>query len=72
MKNVEERLRALPEIAESTGLQADEIYLSSSMLREQTDRFLDDMCLKEVEERIGIPVRIVENQGEAFVRALWE
>ena len=32
MKNVEERLRALPEMAESTGLQADE-QLKQRILR---------------------------------------
>ncbi|MBO6094014.1 MAG: DUF512 domain-containing protein [Oscillospiraceae bacterium] len=59
-------------IRASKGIQADEICLSSSMLREQTDRFLDDMRVREVEEKIGIPIRIVENRGDAFIRALWE
>lgn len=59
-------------IQAARGIQADEIYLSATMLREQTDRFLDDMRVQDVEKIIGIPVRIVENRGDAFIKALWE
>lgn len=54
------------------GHAADEVCLSASTLREQSDRFLDDMTLQELEQQLGIPVRVIENRGEAFIRALWE
>ncbi len=52
------------------GLPCDEILISSTMLREQTDCFLDDMTLKEVEARLKHPVHVVENTGESLIRAL--
>ena len=42
-----------------------------SMLRENTECFLDDMTLEDVRKKIGKPVRIVENTGESFIRALY-
>jgi len=52
------------------GRPCDEILISASMLREQTDCFLDDLTLTEVQNALGKPVRVVENTGEAFLKAL--
>ncbi len=54
------------------GISCDLMLLSETMLREKTDRFLDDMTLTSLQEQSGIPVRVVENRGYAFVRALRE
>ncbi len=51
--------------------EADEILISESMLRENTECFLDDMTLTEVQEKLGIPVRVVQNHGECFLKALY-
>ena len=42
------------------------------MLRENTECFLDDMTLEEVRGKTGKPIRVVENTGEAFIRALYQ
>ena len=49
----------------------DRVLISESMLRENSDCFLDDMTLKEVCQTIGKPIYVVENNGEAFIRALF-
>ena len=49
----------------------DRVLISESMLRENTDSFLDDITLSQVRETLGKPVIIVENHGEAFIRALY-
>ena len=49
----------------------DEVLISESMLRENSQCFLDDMTLEEVREKIGKPVRIVANNGESLIRALY-
>jgi len=54
------------------GKEFDAVLISASMLRENTECFLDDMTLEEVRRKIGKPVRIVENTGEAFIRALYQ
>ena len=53
------------------GKEFDEALISESMLRENTECFLDDMTLEDVRKKIGKPVRIVENTGESFIRALY-
>jgi len=53
------------------GQQADRILISCSMLRENEDVFLDDCTVQEIEEKTGIPVRVVQNHGEDFLRALY-
>lgn len=53
------------------GAEADEALISESMLRENTDTFLDDMTLRELESRLPFPVRVVRNTGECFLRALY-
>ncbi len=52
------------------GKACDEILLCATMLRENTDRFLDDMTLEEVRQQLGVPLRVVENTGEALYQAL--
>ena len=49
----------------------DAVLISESMLRENTECFLDDMTLEDVRNKIGKPVRIVENKGDSFIRALY-
>ena len=50
---------------------SDEILLCDTMLRENTDCFLDDTTLEEVQAALNRPVRVVQNNGEALIRALW-
>jgi NifB/MoaA-like Fe-S oxidoreductase len=52
------------------GREADRILISCSMLREGTDCFLDDLTVQDVEQKTGISVRVVQNHGEDFLRAL--
>ena len=53
------------------GRDFDRVLISESMLRENTECFLDDVTLDEVRRSVGKPVYIVENNGEAFIRALF-
>ena len=53
------------------GIPCDEILLCDTMLRDRTDRFLDDMTLDQVSEALGKPLRVVRNNGESLIRALW-
>ena len=48
----------------------DRVLISETMLRENTDRFLDDMTLEEVRDAVGKPVTVVSGSGESFIRAL--
>ena len=50
----------------------DAVLISGSMLRENTECFLDDMTLEEVRKKAGKPIRVVGNTGEAFIRALYQ
>lgn len=54
------------------GLPCDQILLCDTMLRENTDRFLDDTTLDEVRLKLNRPIRVIPNNGEALIRALWE
>jgi len=54
------------------GKDFDRILISESMLRENTECFLDDMTLSEVRREIGKPIRVVENHGDAFLRSLFD
>ena len=51
--------------------QFDRVLISESMLRENSDMFLDDISLEQVRNAIGKPVIIVENKGESFIKALY-
>jgi len=52
-------------------IPSDSILLCDTMLRDQTDRFLDDTTIDEVSRELNRPVRIVRNNGESLIRALW-
>ena len=52
-------------------IPSDSILLCDTMLRDQTDRFLDDTTVEEVSNALNRPVRIVRNNGESLIRALW-
>lgn len=47
-----------------------ELLISSSMLRYENDRFLDDVTVEEVEKRYGVPLIPVNNLGRDFVDAV--
>ena len=49
----------------------DEIWLPDTMLRDRTDCFLDDVTLEEVRSALGKKVRVIPNDGESMIRALW-
>lgn len=55
-----------------TGIPCDRILLCDTMLRDQTDRFLDDTTLDEVSSALHKPICIVRNNGESLIRALWK
>ena len=54
------------------GRDCDEIWLADTMLRDRTDCFLDDITLEEVRASLNRKIRIVRNDGESLIRALWE
>lgn len=49
---------------------ADEILLCSVVLRHERDLFLDDMSLDTFTARAPLPVRLTDNDGQAFYDAL--
>ena len=55
-----------------SGISCDRILLCDTMLRDQTDRFLDDTTLDQVSTALGKPLSIVRNNGESLIRALWK
>ncbi len=54
------------------GRECDEIWLADTMLRDRTDCFLDDITLEEVRTALNRKIRVVPNDGESLIRALWE
>ena len=48
----------------------DEVLLASNMLRAGEDVFLDDMTVEELSQALGVPVRRVENTGDALAAAI--
>lgn len=48
----------------------EELLLSSSMLRQNEDVFLDDVTVAEVEEALQVKVRVVPQDGFLFLEAL--
>ena len=52
------------------GESCDEILICRNMIRNEGDLFLDDMTLDEVRRRLPAPLRVVENTGTAFWRAI--
>ena len=53
------------------GIPCTEILICDTMLRAQTDMFLDETTLEDVRRELGKPVRVVHNNGESLIRALW-
>ena len=53
------------------GIPCDEILICDTMLRAQTDMFLDETTLEDVRRELGKPIRVVQNNGESLIRALW-
>ena len=53
------------------GRKADRVLISCSMLQENGDRFLDDLTVKDLEQKTGLPFRIVRNHGQDFLDALY-
>lgn len=53
------------------GIPCDEVLLCDTMLRANTDKFLDETTLDDVNKALNTPVRVVQNNGEALIRALW-
>ena len=55
------------------GVPMDRLLLPANMLRQQEDRFLDDVTPQQVEERLGVSVCLVpETDGAALLDALFE
>lgn len=48
----------------------EELLLPCNMLREGEEVFLDDMTVGELQETLGVSIRIVGERGEDFVRAV--
>ncbi len=48
----------------------DELLLSKSMLRDCTDMLLDNVTLTDLQEKLNVKVRAVENDGYEFLEAL--
>ncbi len=53
-----------------SSVQCDEILICRNMIRSEGDLFLDDMSVTDVQKLLPAPLRIVENTGEAFWRAV--
>ncbi len=48
----------------------DQLLLSSSMIRRDSDVFLDDWTIGQVEERLGVPIRLVPSDGYELLDAM--
>ena len=57
-------------VAQLKGVEADEILITESMLREGEDVFLDDMTLQEAQEALGIRIHPVPDDGADLLDAL--
>ena len=57
-------------VAQLSGMEADEILITKSMLREGEDIFLDDMTLEQARNALSIPIRPVYNDGADLLYAL--
>ena len=57
-------------VAQLAGEEADEILITESMLREGEDIFLDDMTLQQAQEKIGIRITPVPDDGAELLYAL--
>ncbi len=48
----------------------DELLLSSSMIRRDSDVFLDDVTIGDVEDALGVKIRLVPNDGYELLDAI--
>ncbi len=48
----------------------DELLISSTMLRHEGDKFLDDVTVEDVEKTLGVKLKVVENDGFEFISNL--
>lgn len=57
-------------VAQCQDVQADELIIVRSMIRAEGDLFLDDMSIDEVRRQLPCPLRIADNSGEGFWKAI--
>lgn len=57
-------------VAQLRGVDADEILITKSMLREGEDVFLDDMTLSQAQQALGVRITPVPDDGAALLDAL--
>ena len=57
-------------VAQLKGIEADEILITESMLREGEDIFLDDMTLTQAQDALGIRITPVPDDGAELLHAL--
>lgn len=57
-------------IEQLRGRSADRLLIPRCMLRNEGDRFLDDVTLEQVERELGIPLTVVAEDGESLLNAL--
>lgn len=57
-------------ITQAGNVEADAVLITRNMLRLDSDLFLDDMTLPQVQERFRSPLRVVDNTGAALWRAV--
>ncbi len=55
---------------ELSGVKADKLLITESMLKADEDIFLDDVTLAEAEEKLGMEIVPVRNDGGCFLAAL--
>lgn len=53
-------------------LPCDEILISSVMLRENENCFLDDITVECLSESLGRPIKVSDNTGAGLIRSLFE
>ena len=53
-----------------SGMKADRLLITESMLKADEDIFLDDITLEEAERTLGMEIVPVRNDGESLLRAL--
>ncbi len=57
-------------IKQLSGVRADEVFIVDNMLNSEKTLFLDDLSPEDVQNALGLPVRVVRNHGGDFYRAL--
>lgn len=57
-------------VAQLQGVEADEVLITESMLREGEDIFLDDMTLTQAQEALGVRIHPVPDDGADLLDAL--